>query len=423
MNRLMPWAIAALAVVVWLVPLQLGFYADAVITDIPTYREAYDHMAAGDLPYRDFALEYPPLAAGLFLLAGALPGAYEPAFSALMLACLVATALGVLALARALGFDRRRQALAAGAVAVSPLLIGNLVETRYDLALAALLAWTLWAAVTGRFRLAWGLLGAATLLKLIPLVLVPVLLVWHRHRRTTAAALRGLAASLAVVAIGVAPFALLAPGGTWDIASYHLERPLQVESTGAAYLMVLHELAGVSLQVTNSFGSQGIPGEAAQIVAAISTALFAGLVAAVAVTLQVLLRRGRPLGDARLFMAGCAATLAVTLATGKVLSPQFLVWLLPVGFLVAGRYGAHAFAGTVLSMLLTLLYFPHIYFDLVDLESLPIAIVVARDAVLVALVAAAWPRPALAGRPEGRVIGRHGDAQVETAVAARYLAD
>ena len=90
------------------------------------------------MPYLDFSLEYPPLAAGLFWLAGVLPGPYEVGFSILMLVCLCATVLGVVALARALGLDQRRQALAAGAVAVSPLLLGNLVETRFDLALAAL---------------------------------------------------------------------------------------------------------------------------------------------------------------------------------------------------------------------------------------------------------------------------------------------
>ena len=149
-----------LAIVVWAVPLQfVGWYDNGGITDIPTYREAYDHIASGEVPYLDFSLEYPPLAAGLFWLAGVLPGQYEVGFSILMLICLCATALGVLALARTLGLDQRRQALAAGAVAVSPLLLGNLVETRFDLALAALLAWTLWAAASGRFRLAWGLLA------------------------------------------------------------------------------------------------------------------------------------------------------------------------------------------------------------------------------------------------------------------------
>ena len=44
------------------------------------------------------------------------------------------------------------------------------------------MVWTLWAAATERWRLAWGLLAAATLLKLVPLALIPVMIIWQRHR-------------------------------------------------------------------------------------------------------------------------------------------------------------------------------------------------------------------------------------------------
>ena len=147
-SRWLPWFAVGLTIVVWAIPLQLGAYADSVITDIPTYQRAYLHIADGQVPYADFNLEYPPLAAALFWLAGALPGPYGVTFSILMLACLCAIVLGVIALARAIGLDVRRQTAAAVLVAVSPLMIGNLVETRFDLALSALVVWTLWAAAT-----------------------------------------------------------------------------------------------------------------------------------------------------------------------------------------------------------------------------------------------------------------------------------
>ncbi|MEW6583676.1 MAG: glycosyltransferase 87 family protein, partial [Actinomycetota bacterium] len=181
-TRWLPWALVGLAIVVWAVPLQIGFYTHSPITDIPVYREAADRMLDGLVPYRDFFLEYPPLAAGLFGAVGLVPGNYTAVFQVAMAACLCATVLGVLAAARALGLSVLRQAAAGAAVAVSPLLIGNLVETRFDLAVAAVLAWTLYAAVAGRFRLMWGLLAVAVLLKIVPLVLVP-LLVLHQRRR------------------------------------------------------------------------------------------------------------------------------------------------------------------------------------------------------------------------------------------------
>ena len=317
LRRALPWLVVGLAIVVWAVPLQfVGWYDNGGITDIPTYREAYEHIASGQAPYLDFSLEYPPLAAGLFWLAGVLPGQYEVGFSILMLICLCATALGVLALARTLGLDQRRQALAAGAVAVSPLLLGNLVETRFDLALAALLTWTLWAAASGRFRLAWGLLAGATLLKLIPLALVPVLLIWQRHREGARAAWAGLAWCALLVAVVIVPFAVAAPSGTWDIARYHIDRPLQIESTGGAYLLGLHALADVPLTVVNSFGSQGLKGSGPAVIAGISTAVLVGLIAAVAWSLWVGLRRARPPGDARLFVAASCCTI-VAAAGGR----------------------------------------------------------------------------------------------------------
>ena len=406
-SRVLPWFAVGLAIVVWAIPLQLGAYADSVITDIPTYQRAYDHIAAG-----------------LFWLAGALPGPYGVTFSILMLACLCATILGVIQLARAIGLDVRRQTAAAVLVALSPLMVGNLVETRFDLALAALVVWTLWAAATERWRLAWGLLAAATLLKLVPLALIPVMILWQRHRVGARSAWAGLGASLAVVAAVLAPFVVMSPSGTWDVARYHLDRPLQLEAVGSAYLLGLHALAGVPVTVESSFGSQGLEGTGPAVIAGISTAVLIGLLIGIAWTLWVGLHRARAPGDARLFVAAAAATIVALLVAGKVLSPQFMVWLLPVGFLVAGRYGRVAAALTAAAMLLTFAYFPHRYWDLVALEDVPIGILVLRDSVLIALLAACWPRPSIAGRPLGRTLGRRqSDAESPPAVAARYLAE
>lgn len=424
-DRALPAAAVALAVLVWAIPLQLGVYADAVITDVPVYRRAYESIADGLIPYADFSLEYPPLAGLLFWVAGVLPGPYGVTFSILMLLCLCATVLGVIALARASGLDVRRQTVAAALTALSPLMIGNLVETRFDLALAALVVWTLWAAATERWKLAWGLLAAATLLKLVPLALIPVLVIWQSHRATGRSAAAGLAACLGVVAAVMAPFVVMSPSGTWDLLQYHLDRPLQLESTGAAYLLGLHALADIPITVENSFGSQGLSGTGPAVIAGVSTLALVVILVAVCWTFWVGLHRARHPGDARLFVAASASTIVAMLVCGKVLSPQFLVWLLPVVFVVGGRYGGLAAGLGAAAMLLTFSYFPHNYWDLVALDSLPIAALVLRDSVLIALLAACWPRPSIAGRPLGRVLGRErtDPMRAEKAVSARYLTD
>lgn len=421
----LPAACVAIAILVWAIPLQLGVYAEAVITDIPTYQRAYDLMAAGNVPYRDFTLEYPPLAGALFWLAGALPGPYGVTFSILMLGALCATVLGVIALARALDMDERRQTVAGLLVAVSPLLLGDLVETRFDLALSALLVWTIWAAVTERWRLMWGLLAAATLLKLVPLALIPVLVIWQRHRVGGRRAWAGLGGSLAIVVAGILPFAVLSPSGTWELARYHLDRPLQLEALGSAYLLGLHALAGIRITVESSFGSQGLAGSGPSVIAGIQTAVLICALIGIAWTLWLLLHRARWPGDARLLTSACAATIVALLVGGKVLSPQFMVWLLPVCFLIGGRYGRLAAGLTVAVLLMTFAYFPYRYWDLVALETWPITLLFVRDALLVALLAACWPRPSIAGRPLGRVLGQAGadPRSAEKAVSARYLVD
>ena len=81
-----------------------------------------------------------------------------------------------------------------------------------------------------------------------------------------------------------------------------------------------------------------------------------------------------------------AASLAAFIAFDKVLSPQFLIWLLPLVPLVAGRRGLVASGLLALALLLTQVWFPIRYFDLVHFDEFPSWVLLARDLVLVALV-------------------------------------
>jgi len=415
---------SGLAVLVWVGPLRLSAYRNGAITDIPTYHAAADRIADGLVPYRDFDLEYPPLAAAVFALPRILPGDYDVAFSALMLVALVATVIATVFSARVLGLTPVRQLAAGCAVALSPLALGLLMETRYDLVLAAVLAWLVVAALTERWRAAWILLALGVLLKLVPLLLIPLLVVYQLHRQDMRSLRQGAATGLAVVVAALVPVLIAAPAGFWESLRYHLDRPLQIESTAAAYLLSLHALADVPLRVQSSFGSQGLIGDGPRALAAISAVIAIIGIFVIAIALRAALRRSHPALEGRLFVAAVAATLAVMLASGKVLSPQFVIWLLPVGFIVSGKYGWATFATTAAAIIATGAYFPRMYWDLVALDDLPIALLVLRDALLVGLVAAAWPRASI-GRPPGSVELPLPPSSPHSArsTSARYLSD
>lgn len=408
-ERLLPWIMGIAAVIVWVGPMQWINGAVAQISDIPVYEEAYRQMAGGAFPYRDFGLEYPPLAAAVFWFAGLLPASYGTAFSFLMMIAMVLTVVAVTLTARALGLSLARQVAAGGITAFLPVLLGGLVGTRFDLVLAALVAWMLWAVVSDRMTTAWVLLAVAVLVKLVPLAFIPVLLIVHMRRHGGSDALRSALAGLGVLLVVTLPLALLAPSGLWDSVSYHLDRPLQLESTGAAYLMSMRLLAGIPLAVDTSFGSQGLAGEAPDLMALISTVLLVVLVLAIALTVLKLVNTQPPAADSAIFVAGIAATSVALLVAGKVLSPQFLVWIVPAAVLVRGRFGWAAAIVTAASLLLTQAYFPRAYWELVALQDPEMGLLVLRNAVLVVLLALVWPRPGM-GPQAGRESHPQGDA-------------
>ena len=378
--------------------LHRGFFADRPIVDTPTYERYGSAMNDGRVPYRDFAVEYPPGALPVF----AIPALGDPSsetyrvrFEALMAvfgqAMIVALAVALVAL----GSSRRWLLGGLTFAALAPVLLGPVVLSRFDLWPAALTAAALCALVTGRFRLGHVALGVAVAAKLYPVVLAPlsVAYVWKRKGRREALVCAGL--MLAVVAVVFAPFVAVAPGGVWDSLWNQVSRPLQIESLGAGVLLVAHHVFGTGVTMETSHGSQNLAGTAPEVLAVFQTLVqWAALLAT-----WILFARG-PATRERLLYASAAALVAF-IALGKVLSPQFLIWLIPVIPLVAGRRGLIASALLAVALVLTQLWFPYRYFDLaLHFGTLESWLVLIRDLVLVALFG--WLAWALVDRePEG----------------------
>ena len=211
------------------------------ITDIPVYRDYGTAMIhSGQMPYRDFALAYPPAALVVFAIPSLL-GPYETTFSLLMALC----GVGLVFLVGSV----RRSALPF--LAVSPLLIGTLAFLRFDFWPALLVAGAVVCLVRERDRLGWALLGVAVAAKLWPLVLVPLALTWSWRRGRDNAELYGVGTAAA----WFVPFAIVAPHGVWDMLREQANRPLQIESLGAALVTTFSHPA-----IDSSHGSQNISG-------------------------------------------------------------------------------------------------------------------------------------------------------------------
>jgi uncharacterized membrane protein len=365
-----------------------GPYGGFELVDTPTYQRYGEAIVDGRVPYRDFPVEYPPAALAVFVLPalGAetrSSAAYRERFEWVLLTCGAAAIAFMAAVLSALGAGGQRVAAALGFAALTPLALGSVVLTRFDLWPAALAVAALAALVNERHRLGLGLLGLAFAAKLWPGVLAPLALahVWRSRGRREALAAAAVFAAVTVVCFG--PFVALSPGGVADSLELQVRRPLQIETLGAAILILAHNLFGLGVEVENEAGAQSLTGTVPDIVAAVQT----GLVAAALLALWLWFARRRAASRDQLVAASAAAVCAFV-ALGKVLSPQFLLWLVPLVALVRGSRGLVASAGLAVALVLTQLWFPDRYWTYaLGLDAGLAWLVLARDLVLVCVLA------------------------------------
>jgi len=352
------------------------------LADVPLYRQYALLVRGGALPYRDFRFEYPPAALPALLLPAYAPWSYATSFAVLMGLCGAGCLVLVAGTLRSLGASRRRVWAALLLIAVSPLALGSLADTRFDLWPALLACGAVAALVRERPFWTGSLLGLGFAAKLWPAVLLPLALAYLWRRRGRAGAAVAAGGFVLVAAACILPFAVVAPGGLRWMLADQLARPLQVESLGAAALMAGRHLGLGPLTTVTSHGAQSLRGPGTALAAELSSGL------EVAAVVTIWLRFARRRAGADELLAAAAAAVAALVAFDRVLSPQYLLWLVPLVALVGGRRGLLA-AGLLLAALgLTQTWFPWHYWQLALAYASPWSwCLLARDLLLAALAA------------------------------------
>jgi glycosyl transferase family 87 len=303
------WYLPAAGALLFLVSCALargGLFGAGGYGDVDLYGAYARRMADGQWPYRDFFDEYPVGAQPLFLLVHWLPGSFVGAFRWTMALCGAASVFAMLAWLR--------RTVVGGLVAgLAPLIVGPVFLNTYDLFPALLTVLAIAAWLHDRERTTWIVLALAIAVKVYAVVLLPFILFDSRRRRS---ALEWIVGILVLLHL---PFVALGPGGVRFSYWQQVRRGLESESLGAGVLLVLHRLGliGVTLR-DEAPGSRDVIGTLPNVVAALSTL-------AMLAVIVVLWRRYR--GE-RLATAAAAITAFVTF--DKVLSPQYVSWLVPL---------------------------------------------------------------------------------------------
>lgn len=345
-----------------------------------------DRVLGGAMPYRDYALEYPPLALlpiVLPRLATTTEGAYQALFSVLSLVLAAGLGAALVWLARrgwsAGTSNETMVTYVALGVASAPLIIW-----RFDIFPALLTSLALVAIAARRPAWAGAALGLGAVAKIYPALLVPVVIVFYLANREVKSV--GLVIAGFTVAAGVvlAPFMLFAGTSAFSFLGYQNARGVEMESVLAGIILLAHTVSGAVAHVNWGFGSFQVASPLIQTLAIpyllAEVALLLGLLAGGAFSFRSdALRHGsvRP----RTLITYLLATLLLAIVVNKVLSPQYIVWLLPFGALLPLRKSLVL----LVACALTTVVYPLGFNGLVSLDPAMVFILNIRNAVLIGL--------------------------------------
>jgi hypothetical protein len=349
----------------------------------------YDYgsaIVAGKVPYRDVFIEYPPLALVFFTLPRVLGASFRWYYVWYQVEIVVAdlVILSLLYAARDRDGAPWRILLP---YTVLVLAVGPIALQQYDLFPAAITLAAVVAFAARRDTAAWILLALGTMTKVYPALIAPVFLILD-DRATLVPRARRAAALFAGTCLAVLlPLILIAPASLKGMLAFHAERGIQVESVYSSIAFAARSVGLGMVNVTQSHRSAGLSGPLADLLARVSTFVLVAALIAACVFIERQSRRLRALDgrDVRIVATSSALVILAGLVTSKVLSPQYLVWVLPLLPLVVRphrlwMWGLFATAG-----LATYYIYPLHYEALLRREGLAVAALAARNLLLLIL--------------------------------------
>jgi hypothetical protein len=345
------------------------FPRQVILNDVShVYRPWFEVLRHGAFPAHDVTWQYPPGAAAVMVAPATVPFlSYTSAFfclaflaDALVLAALLYDARG--------SRDLTGVWVWVGGVAV----LGPLAYARYDVMVTAV---GVAALLVLRRRPAFGgvLAGVGAVLKVWPLLLLIGTPPGRATRRAWLSASATVAALITVFALTMA--------NSLSFLTMQRDRGTEVESLGG---LVFHlgRHAGWHGQVSMRYGSMEFVGPHVHLVSAAALAL-----SLVAVGWLLLWRlRARTFREATPFDAAFTALLVFT-TTSRVISPQYMVWLIGAGAVCVTLRGTTQRLSVLLMLgatLFTTLEFPLFFSHVTASDSLGVVLIVVRNVLLVA---------------------------------------
>ena len=185
------------------------------------YFEYASKVLEGQLPYRDFVLEYPPVAL-LFFILPRLAATTFPLFSILFqIEVLICSLIGLYVIYKiALRLGKAPWKIM-GVYTLCILAIGPIIAQQFDIFPAVTVLLALYCFWTGRHKTSWALLAIGALTKIYPVVIAPIFIIYYLRNQQYSRIWQGALVFGAICLAAVLPFFITGPENILSLLSYH----------------------------------------------------------------------------------------------------------------------------------------------------------------------------------------------------------
>ena len=314
----------------------IGYTIAIFILDIETEvaRDRFpdaDQLFNGDIPIT----EYPPLSLIFFVLPRIFfsdPAGYNVGY---VIMIFVITIVGLHLMRRTAESLNMNPVWAMTIYSVLIALLLEYVADRYDIIPAVMTLASFYFFINKKMPAAFIILALAMMTKLYPAILLPIYLIIYMVERDWKGFATGTVWFLIGAAVVALPCLLIEPDLIMGFMGYHSARPLEIDSFAATliYPFSLFGLTDVWIQASTdagSYGSDNLRGPLCDAVAPWLTPIMMVLIVLFILWYGSVRYRLEKV-DERAFVLSAAIfiSLMIFILVGKVLSSQYIIWVIP----------------------------------------------------------------------------------------------
>lgn len=362
-------------------------------TDIDTcYWERTGHIIAGEVPYRDFVYEYPPLSIPFMLIPRLLSWDLMSFHIIYMVFSSAAFILSAMVLdrisSRFIGAKYGTRLL----MLLALMFLNLFILQRNDIFPILMILLSLWMYLEKRYELAIFIMALAGMTKLYPMLFLVPMMLPFLMRLDWRMMLKGVMIVGLVFLVSELPFLIVDPSTALDYLSYHSDRGLQVESVLSSFIMLASLFSDLGLQVVFNYGSDNLVGALPDAIAPYMNMLMMAMLV-LSGLISIWLYRRKDLGDREgpVMAVLCIVLLMVFIAFSKVFSTQYAFWVLtmvPFAF-IRGLSTAHRKEICIVTAVYLLFSYLAMvtYFDMIVFDPLAIVLSFLKNVSFLLLMA------------------------------------